>query len=681
MVVAAVRARRPLDDTLAHALLAMVPNGVGLALLDAQGHLIERVGTISIDARAPYVIEGLSGGSAISAFVANGAHASFFTAAPVGDDGSPIGVGAVIAQIEPENIIAAIDNAVGGTAMLVNEDGTIVRVAHDSTIAFRPLEAPQLGALRPMMQNDARASMLLPNAFGKGAAYGAIVRIPETRLYLGYLVPEQGIDAGVWRAVLTSAAVVAAATVVTFIAAFFVLPRLTVQRVTKMAQSLRAIAETSNLRARLADERDDEMGMLASSFNALLERLDMTMSRATRTGGEVDAVAGSVREASHAIRATAQATADGTEESAVAIAQLVQSAQDVSQSAHQLRNEVDLGAHAVADLTTTIESIAENNDALAATADQTLRAVEGFAGALGSVTATIRHAFDRTLESDRRVRDSSEILDGMIDRTLVIANDLHDVAVAITQLRSATSRIDEMLRAIDEIADQTNLLALNAAIEAARAGEHGRGFAVVADEIRKLADRCASAVREVTQLTQEVQRNSTMVEGVVNKAADGAQWARGASDTASGALAEILGLVGETARMAKDAASAAEVPAAASEQLLAAVRDIERRAASVAQATSSQTASVRRINAQFSTMREVTADVERSTHEQSAALTSAGAAMGTMALRARDSFDAAVALDELSHRLADEAAALHGALALFSGDRAISGTHVIALAR
>jgi methyl-accepting chemotaxis protein len=74
------------------------------------------------------------------------------------------------------------------------------------------------------------------------------------------------------------------------------------------------------------------------------------------------------------------------------------------------------------------------------------------------------------------------------------------VVSTMDQIHQSSKKIAEIISVIDGISFQTNILALNAAVEAARAGEQGRGFAVVASEVRNLAQRSASAAKEIKQL-------------------------------------------------------------------------------------------------------------------------------------------------------------------------------------
>jgi uncharacterized protein (UPF0333 family) len=146
------------------------------------------------------------------------------------------------------------------------------------------------------------------------------------------------------------------------------------------------------------------------------------------------------------------------------------------------------------------------------------------------------------------------------------ANTMTVVSV-MSEIRDSSRKIANIISLIDEIAFQTNLLALNAAVEAARAGEQGRGFAVVAGEVRNLAQRSASAAREIKTLIQDTSRQVDDGAGFVKRVADLIAEVARVSDEQSKGIAQVAHTVTQMDQTTRTNAAQAEELASTSKSL------------------------------------------------------------------------------------------------------------------
>jgi methyl-accepting chemotaxis protein len=125
--------------------------------------------------------------------------------------------------------------------------------------------------------------------------------------------------------------------------------------------------------------------------------------------------------------------------------------------------------------------------------EQTAANLQSTASSMQTLTGTVQAAASSAVEATSLASSAA--------RVAVSGGEVVSAVVkTMGEINDSSKKISEIIGVIDGIAFQTNILALNAAVEAARAGEQGRGFAVVAGEVRSLAQRCASAAREIKGL-------------------------------------------------------------------------------------------------------------------------------------------------------------------------------------
>ncbi|MBL7999957.1 MAG: hypothetical protein JNL32_15150 [Candidatus Kapabacteria bacterium] len=148
-------------------------------------------------------------------------------------------------------------------------------------------------------------------------------------------------------------------------------------------------------------------------------------------------------------------------------------------------------------------------------------------------TNIARECSDSAKNSGAIVRESITSLKNMVDSITGISTIIHELELKST-------KIEDILVVIREIAAQTNLLALNAAIEAARAGEQGRGFAVVADEVRKLAERTQRETQEVADVVKGIRMETHNAVEAINTTVTEVDRGRTSSEDASAAIDQIL---------------------------------------------------------------------------------------------------------------------------------------------
>lgn len=191
--------------------------------------------------------------------------------------------------------------------------------------------------------------------------------------------------------------------------------------------------------------------------------------------------------------ATGDLTRSVEAESTCETGQLIRALSEMNASLLTVVSEVRAGTEQI---NSAAIEIASGNLDLSSRTEEQASALEETASSMEEITATVKHNGDNARQANILSQTATSI-------AVKGGSVVSEVVSTMTSINESSKKIVDIISVIDGIAFQTNILALNAAVEAARAGEQGRGFAVVASEVRSLAQRSASAAKEIKELIND----------------------------------------------------------------------------------------------------------------------------------------------------------------------------------
>ena len=413
-----------------------------------------------------------------------------------------------------------------------------------------------------------------------------------------------------------------------------------------VVRNLQEISEgDADLTQTLQVTSNDEVGLLATSFNLFIARLREMVLRTRETASSLSDATSSIRSKFSEISSSALEQTSALEKShrgvtvigdtageiADNVSNLVASVQQSAAATHELESttisitgQMENLFGIISDISSSIYQLSSSNEQidgniieLSNSARETSTSAEHMEQATNSIEASAnqtsklaQQAASQALEGKAAVQDTIRGISGLQQL-------IEQAHLTIQELGQRSDAIGSIINVIAEVADQTNLLALNAAIIAAQAGEHGQGFAVVADEIRNLAERTSVSTKEIAEIIENLQQGTQAAVSTIEAGSIRAQQEVARSHAAGEALAKLHQSSITSTEQITGIASQTKTQSVENRKITQAVLGITKMLEQIALSISQQTASTRNLSSAAESMKNIAARVKNSTAEQS----------------------------------------------------------------
>lgn len=313
-----------------------------------------------------------------------------------------------------------------------------------------------------------------------------------------------------------------------------------------------------NFEARTPVVSQDELGVMASSLNAMLDNMtsmiqsqddqDKQQEAFMKLMGEIDQIS----DGDLTVRA--EVTEDVTGALADSVNTMAEQFGEIVRQVKEASNAVDKTASEVSEQTSELamRSLEQNEQVNA-----TIAAVHNIAEAIRQVSRNAAQSAEVSETSRANARAGAEAVEQTHRAMDDIREQINETARSIKRLGESSMEIGNVVEIINNIADRTSILALNASIQAAMAGEAGHGFAVVAEEVQRLAESSSNSTKQIDTLIKSIQAEikdaGNRMDESISKVVQGSQLADGAYaklqeiEIVSNQLADLIQSISQSA--------------------------------------------------------------------------------------------------------------------------------------